>query len=37
MIGQLREEGLLRVEKQGRVRLTDLGIRFADTVAVALL
>lgn len=37
MIGQLREEGLLRMEKQGRVRLTDLGIRFADTVAVALL
>lgn len=36
-IRQLREEGLLRVEKQGEVRLTDLGIRFADTVAVALL
>lgn len=36
-IRQLREEGLLRVEKQGQVRLTDLGIRFADSVAVALL
>ena len=36
-IRQLREEGLLRVEGQGRVSLTDLGIRYADTVAVALL
>ena len=36
-IRQLREEGLLHMEKQGRVRLTDLGMRFADTVAVALL
>jgi len=36
-IRQLREQGLLQVEKQGRVRLTDLGMRFVDTVAVALL
>ena len=36
-IHRLGEEGLLRVEGQGRVRLTDLGIRYADTVAVALL
>lgn len=36
-IRQLREEGLLQVEEQGRVRLTDSGIRYADTVAVALL
>lgn len=36
-IRQLGEQGLLQVEKQGRVRLTDLGLRFADTVAVALL
>lgn len=36
-IGQLSEKGLLRVEAEGRVRLTDLGIRYADTVAVALL
>lgn len=36
-IHQLREEGLLRMEKEGQVRLTDLGIRFADSVAVALL
>ena len=36
-IRQLREQGLLLVEKQGQVRLTDLGIRFADSVAVALL
>lgn len=36
-IRQLKEDGLLRVEGQGRVRLTDLGIRYADTVAVALL
>ena len=37
VIRRLREEGLLREEGQGRVRLTDLGIRYADTVAVALL
>ena len=37
MIHQLKNEGLLRVEGQERVRLTDLGIRYADTVAVALL
>ncbi len=37
IIRQLREEGLLRVEGRGRVRLTDRGIRYADTVAVALL
>ena len=37
MIRRLREDGLLRVEGQGRVRLTDLGIRYADAVAVALL
>jgi len=36
-IHQLREQGLLRVEGQGRVRLTNSGIRYADTVAVALL
>ena len=36
-IRQLGERGLLQVEKQGRVRLTDLGLRFVDTVAVALL
>ena len=36
-IRQLGEQGLLQVEKQGRVRLTDLGMRFVDTVAVALL
>ena len=36
-ICQLSEKGLLRVEAEGRVRLTDLGIRYADTVAVALL
>ena len=36
-IRQLREQGLLQMEKQGRVRLTDLGMRFVDTVAVALL
>ena len=36
-IRQLGEQGLLHVEKQGRVRLTDLGMRFVDTVAVALL
>ncbi len=36
-IRQLSEEGLLQVEKQGRVRLTDLGLRFIDSVAVALL
>lgn len=36
-IRQLREQGLLQTEKQGRVRLTDLGMRFVDTVAVALL
>ncbi len=36
-IHQLKKEGLLRVEGQGRVRLTGLGIRHADTVAVALL
>ncbi len=36
-IRQLGEQGLLQVEKQGRVRLTDLGLRFVDTVAVALL
>lgn len=36
-VRQLRNEGLLRGEGQGRVRLTDLGIRYADTVAVALL
>ncbi len=36
-IHRLGEDGLLRVEGQGRVRLTDLGIRYADTVAVALL
>ena len=36
-IHQLRKEGLLRVEEQGQVRLTDLGIKYADTVAVALL
>ena len=36
-IRQLRERGLLQVEKHGRVRLTDLGGRFVDTVAVALL
>lgn len=36
-IRQLSEKGLLRVEAEGRVRLTDLGIRYADTVAVALL
>ncbi len=36
-IHQLRKEGLLRVESQGQVKLTDLGIRYADTVAVALL
>ena len=36
-IRQLGEQGLLQVEKQGRVRLTGLGMRFVDTVAVALL
>ncbi|MYD31029.1 MAG: radical SAM family heme chaperone HemW [Nitrospira sp. SB0677_bin_15] len=36
-IRQLGEQGLLQMEKQGRVRLTDLGMRFVDTVAVALL
>jgi len=36
-IRQLGEQGLLQVEKQGRVRLTDSGLRFVDTVAVALL
>jgi oxygen-independent coproporphyrinogen-3 oxidase len=36
-IRQLVEQGLVQVEKQGRVRLTDLGLRFVDTVAVALL
>ena len=36
-IRRLREQGLLQMEKQGRVRLTDLGMRFVDTVAVALL
>ena len=36
-ICQLVEQGLVQVEKQGRVRLTDLGLRFVDTVAVALL
>ncbi|MCY4612613.1 MAG: radical SAM family heme chaperone HemW [Nitrospira sp.] len=36
-IRQLGEEGLLQVEEQGRVTLTDLGLRYADTVAVALL
>ncbi len=36
-IRQLGEEGFLRMERQGRVRLTDLGLRYADTVAVALL
>ena len=36
-IRQLREDGLLRVEGQGKVRLTERGIRYADTVAVALL
>ena len=37
MIHQLKNEGLLQVEGQERVKLTDLGIRYADTVAVALL
>ena len=36
-VRQLREEGFLRMERQGQVRLTDLGLRYADTVAVALL
>ncbi len=36
-IRQLGDQGLLQMEKQGRVRLTDLGMRFVDTVAVALL
>jgi len=36
-IRQLGEQGLLHVEKQGRVRLTDLGMRFVDTVCAALL
>ena len=36
-IRRLRNDGLLRMERQGRVRLTDLGMRYADTVAVALL
>ncbi len=36
-IRQLGEQGLLQMEKQGRVRLTDLGMRFADTVCAALL
>ena len=36
-ICQLGEQGLLQVDKQERVRLTDLGMRFVDTVAVALL
>ena len=36
-IRQLGEQGLLQVEKHGQVRLTDLGGRFVDTVAVALL
>ena len=36
-VRQLREEGFLRMERQGHVRLTDLGLRYADTVAVALL
>ena len=36
-IRQLGEQGLVQVEKQGRVRLTDLGLRFVDSVAVALL
>ena len=36
-IRRLSKDGLLRMEGQGQVRLTDLGIRYADTVAVALL
>ena len=36
-IRQLREQGLLQMEKRGRVRLTDLGMRFVDTVCAALL
>lgn len=36
-IRQLSEKGLLRLEAEGRVRLTDLGLRYADSVAVALL
>ena len=36
-IRQLRNEGLLQMEGQGRVKLTDRGIRYADTVAVALV
>ena len=35
-IRQLQKDGLL-VEEQGTVKLTDWGIRYADTVAVALL
>ena len=35
-IRQLQEDGLL-VEEQGTVKLTEWGIRYADTVAVALL
>lgn len=36
-IHQLREQGLVFIEERERLRLTNFGIRFADTVAVTLL